>query len=200
MVGNDIVDLHDCDADISSYRPGFDARVFSQAERAAIARRELGEATRWLLWAAKEAAYKAAKQMNADTIYSPRAFEVLCEKRWAEYFMPVRHVSGPFVVVLEPDHERVHAVAARSSSEYGHVIRGVAPCSEPANASQEVRRLACEAIARKLDVPSEGIEVRREGRIPSLYLDAQPLCMSLSLSHHGRWLAFACDLTGHFDG
>ncbi len=119
MVGNDVVDLRDRDADIASYRAGFDARVFSEAERHAIGRGELGEATRWQRWAAKEASYKAAKQSDPRTIFSPRAFEVFCEKRWTEAVVPVQHASGMFVAVLEPARERVHAVAARSARRAG---------------------------------------------------------------------------------
>ncbi len=200
MVGNDVVDLRDRDADIASYRAGFDARVFSEAERHAIGRGELGEATRWQLWAAKEASYKAAKQSDPRTIFSPRAFEVFCEKRWTEAVVPVQHASGTFVAVLEPARERVHAVAARSASEFAHVLRGVAPCSDPARASEEVRALACETVAKHLDVASERIAIHRKARVPLLYLDAQPLEMSLSLSHHGRWIAFACDVGGDVRG
>ncbi len=37
MIGNDVVDLFDRDADSSTYRRGFDARVFTPAERRTIA-------------------------------------------------------------------------------------------------------------------------------------------------------------------
>ncbi len=201
MVGNDVVDIHDVDADITTYSQRFDARVFRDAERAAIERDQLGKTTRWQLWAAKEACFKAAKQEDPSTIFSPRAFEVWFEKRWAETWMPVRHTSGQFLVVLEPGSDRVHALAARAPSDFTYVLRAVVPRGTAEGGSEgdpstQVRQLAREAFAKQLDVDPNRVDITKSGRIPKLRLDGEPLDMSLSLSHHGDWLAYAVETRG----
>ncbi|MDP6980632.1 MAG: 4'-phosphopantetheinyl transferase superfamily protein [Myxococcota bacterium] len=200
MVGNDVVDLHDVDADIATYRDRFDERVFRDEEREGIACDELGRSTRWQYWAAKEACYKVAKQEDPSTVFSPRAFEVHSDLRWAEVFMPVQHTSGQFMVILEPANDRVHALAARNTGDFAHVVRGVAPCDPPAQAGSEVRRLAREAVAKHLDVGVDRVEITRDERIPKLCFDGERLDASLSLSHHGRWVAYACDMKGLANG
>ena len=72
MVGNDIVDLFDPDAQPRSFRPGFDERVFAAEERRAIEQDPNPLARRWAHWAAKEAAYKLARQIDETFVFSPR--------------------------------------------------------------------------------------------------------------------------------
>ena len=79
MVGNDVVDLLDPDSDPATLNPRFDERVLHPEEsRHAEERRafdgEPARALRWRLWAAKEAAYKAVKQIRPETVFSPRRF------------------------------------------------------------------------------------------------------------------------------
>ncbi len=200
MVGNDVVDLRDVDADIATYRDRFDERVFRDDEREAISGDELGRDTRWQYWAAKEACFKVAKQEDASTVFSPRAFEVYSDRRWVETFMPVQHTSGQFMVILEPGRDCVHALAARGASDFAHVLRAVVPCDPSTEAGSEVRRLAREAVAKRLDVAVERFEITRDGRVPKLRLDGECLDTSLSLSHHGRWVAYACDVRGLLNG
>ena len=58
--------------------PRFDARVFCERERALIAS-DATQRVRWVLWAAKEAAYKAAKKLDRATVWAPARFEVTLE-------------------------------------------------------------------------------------------------------------------------
>jgi hypothetical protein len=57
-----------------------------------------------------------------------------------------------------------------------------------------VRSLLCERIAELLGVPASDLEVRRRGRVPFLWLRGERAPVDLSLSHHGDWLGFACEL------
>ncbi len=71
MLGNDVVDLRDPDANPESYRPRFDRRVFDPAELREIVRDPHPLARRWAHWAAKEAAYKLARQVAPDFVFAP---------------------------------------------------------------------------------------------------------------------------------
>src|SRR5437867_200164 len=62
MLGNDLVDLGDADSCAAALHARFDGRVFDPVEREWIAASPHGERVRWLIWAAKESAYKAARK------------------------------------------------------------------------------------------------------------------------------------------
>ena len=76
MVGNDVVDLCDPDADFASFSPRFDERVFAPSERRCIATSADPESCRWRMWSAKEAAYKAVRKTDPTVVFSPRRLEV----------------------------------------------------------------------------------------------------------------------------
>lgn len=88
MVGNDVVDLRDPDSDAGTHPRRFDERVFSSSEqqmlrqsdvsgqRSEFAHRSGSSRLRWRLWAAKEAAFKAARKRDTATVFSPPRFEV----------------------------------------------------------------------------------------------------------------------------
>jgi len=66
--------------------------------------------------------------------------------------------------------------------------------ASPELASRRVRELAVASVARALDLAASGLAVVREGRLPSLAYRGRMLDAALSLSHHGRFAAFACSL------
>jgi hypothetical protein len=193
MVGNDVVDLRDRDAgraDADWVR--FDARVFADSERALVT----GGAprARWRLWAAKEAAYKLARKLDARTVFSPPRFVV---RLGADGAGLVEHGARCFEVVLSETAERVHAVA-RTGRAVGDVAVGLVRLPDghpdrvrPGGPSRAVRRLACDELACRLDVSPADLEVRTRDRIPELWCRGRRAPVDLSLSHHGGWVAFA---------
>ena len=189
MIGNDVVDLRDPETAPDAAHPRFDTRVFAPCERALLAARPREAARRrWMLWAAKEAAYKLVRRLEPRTVFSPRAFRV--DPEAAE----VRLGGQRFVLAIDMDEERVHAVvtlgeaAGRVPALSGVGLAGTAP---PGDAARE---LALRALAPRF---ARGrLAIVRDGRIPRLEDAGWPLPVSLSLSHHGRFVAFAAGLPG----
>ncbi len=194
MIGNDVVDLRDPDAAPTWRTPAFDARVFSPAERAKIAESTDGVRERWLIWTAKEAAFKVARKGDDAAAFIPRRFEVTprpglrARVLWGASSFECQWVSEQgFVHALcflpgadEPNcvgFERVDVAEVEDSS--------------PEALSRAARRLAKQKIARVLAVPEGALEIRKSNRIPFLCLRGQPLAGDLSLSHHGAMVAFA---------
>ena len=198
MIGNDIVDLLDRDADASTYRPGFDARVFTRGERRTIEEAAEPERQRWRLWSAKEAAYKAARRCDPTTVFSPSAFVVELFNAPGQDLEKLRgvvdHLGTRYRVVIGESHRWVHAIATRGAQEIGRVITAVSRNDEPDRRRESfaVRRLARECIARHLDVSTRDLQICREGRVPGFWLRGRRLNLSLSLSHSGGVVAFAC--------
>ncbi len=211
MVGNDIVDLRDRDADPRRPRERFDARVCRPEERVAIRGAADPCRERWCHWAAKEAAYKLVKKRDPDTAFSPVRFRVDLAAEpdtWLERgAAPTSRAGG----VVHGDHRvalsitcadgAVHAIATWSDEGPAGLVHGFerlaagpdAPLT-PAVHSAAARRLARERLADRLGVAVTRLAIAKRGRIPELLLDRAPSGADLSLSHHGGLVAFACRL------
>jgi phosphopantetheinyl transferase (holo-ACP synthase) len=192
MVGNDVVDLCDRDADMATYRGGFDARVFTWDEQMQIDKASESSHQRWRLWAAKEASYKLARRLDSKTIFAPRKFEVQPDVTDAQVM--VIHNDARYFVGFTESSRHIHAVAVCDPSEFQFVIAGVelVKSMNSKDESAAVRAFACGAIAERLAVPRTSLEFRKNARIPQLFIGNEPAGLSVSFSHHGAWIAFAC--------
>lgn len=193
MVGNDVVDLRDPEANPHTLSHRFDERVFCPEERATLSR---SPERRWKLWAAKEAAYKVVVKQELGAIFSPSRFRVSLEEdaragivTWGSGIVPVR-------VHVEDD--AVHAVATSAgcrvvfgSERLAGLARGE---RAPEASSESVRSLATERLAVALGLDPGAIEIRKAGRVPELFVDGSPAPADLSLSHHGDVVGFACEI------
>ena len=90
--------------------------------------------------------------------------------------------------------EHLHAVARGAADPPAAVHSAVARLPALATGSEAVRQLAIARLSRLLAVAPEELAIRREGRIPALWLRGCRSPADLSLSHHGRFVAFACRL------
>ncbi len=201
LVGNDVVDLHDPGSRPGALHARFDARVFTSVERKTLKVLAPSPASqhelRWTLWAAKESAYKVAKKIDSAVRFLPRDFVV---RPIAEGRAVVLHEAGPFDVQLERTDEWVHAVATLSvasapstgslthRSVSGGVERLEAPGADP---SRFVRNLACETLGSWLNVSPGQVQIVAHRGIPIALWRNRRLPVDLTLSHHGRFVAWA---------
>jgi phosphopantetheinyl transferase (holo-ACP synthase) len=187
MVGNDVVDLR-ARVVAGPRHPRFDARVFAPSEHRALRESAAPDALRWSFWAAKEAAYKVVKKLDDTAVWSPRRFVVRLERG------EVEHEGRSIPVRVEADAERVHALATdRAESLPGLHARVAELPAAGADPSEAVRALAREGLAPLLGAEPAALEIAREGRIPVLRLAGRQAPFDLSLSHHGRFVAFAAE-------
>jgi phosphopantetheinyl transferase len=191
MVGNDVVDLRARAVVAGPRHPRFDARVFAPSEHRALRESAEPNALRWALWAAKEAAYKVAKKLDAATVWSPLRFVVSLGPGRAG---SVEHAGRTIPVRIDADAERVHAVASDRAEALAGVRSRVAELPAPdADPSLAVRELAREELAPLLDAEPGALEIARRERIPVLRLGGRDAPFDLSLSHHGRFVAYAAE-------
>jgi phosphopantetheinyl transferase len=190
-VGNDVVDLADPEARLDGLHPRFAARVFTAAERSLLEACGDRQRLHWALWAAKESAYKARKRLEPQTVFSPREFEVelrlLPPTPCATASGRVVHRGDAFDLELQLDAESVHAIVQSRAPAGRRTLSGVgAAGAEPGLAA---RRRAATAIATALNLDPDGLSIA--GRPPVVRYAGRPLDVALSLSHHGRFVAFA---------
>lgn len=191
-VGNDVVDLDDVESRLEGLHPRWSERVFGSAERDALERVAGGERRRlhWALWAAKESAYKARKRRDPEAVFSPREL-VVDLGPWPASGGVARgrvvHRGEAFALEVSVDRGLVHAVATRAGEPRARLVSRVGRAGrEP---SRDARRLAAEAIGADLRLPPARLEL--VGRPPVVRHHDRALEVCLSLSHHGRFVAFA---------
>ncbi len=190
-VGNDVVDLADSETRAVQLHRRFDERVFGNDELAALRASDSTHLLRWAMWAAKESAYKACARLEPDVAFSPRAFAV-------ELAMPRSARAGvakgsmlrdgrSLDLAVEWNEEYVHAIAATRPAREGHRLSKVALANGEARSA--VRSLAVAGIAPILGREPADIEI--VARPPVVRHGSRVVVEDLSLSHHGRFVAFA---------
>lgn len=195
-VGNDVVDLGDPENQPQAIHPRFDERAFTARERRHLADRDTAHRTRWLLWSAKEAAFKAARKLDPGVRFLPRRFTVELE---GEAGATVRHSAGLFDVTFTGAEDWVHAVASVAEGVRGvrtAMVERVRAAAGPGDVSARVRILARERIARLLSVPADEVRIVSCAGIPVARRAGHRLPIDVSLSHHGRFLALALSAAG----
>ena len=191
MIGNDVVDLLHPGVQAGARHVRFDARVFARSERDALRASGAPDRLRWMLWAAKEAAYKVVKKLDPGTVWSPRRFVVELDANLTGHAL---HEGHELPVLVEEDGAHVHAIASDTEPnsdaqrwQVGHLAVG----------EQEglaARALAIAALAPELGVDAGSLRFVKRGRVPILCRGDEPVGVDLSLSHHGSFVAWAADL------
>lgn len=188
MIGNDVVDLGDPDAQPGAPHPRFDQRVFTGAERQALARHREPNLLRWSFWAAKEAAFKLARRLDRSVIFSPAAFAVEWDRPWRGR---VRHRQRMFLVDVRRSGDALHAIGVLDAASWGLVVAEVTQAPGD-DARAAVRALALRLIATTHGWPPEHLSIiRDEHGLPRLHAHGVPQGLGLSLAHHGRFIAVA---------
>lgn len=189
MIGNDVIDLEDLETRPGATHPRFDTRVFTEAERRLLESSDDPGRTRWVVWAAKEAAYKLARAGNRRVVFSPPRFEVVRlepDRAW------VCWRARRFTVDLSVRPAQIHAVARNVGPE--RIVVASACCLRE-DPSRAVRALAVETVAAVLGASPFELRVERaRGEPPVLLRRGRRTGAEISLSHHGRFVAFACEL------
>ena len=222
-VGVDVVDLEDRRCAGKHEDPRFLARILSPAELEAISTTSDAFATLWRIWAAKEAAFKVVSKLEgAPPPFVHAEFEVedaqtetgfgrvvwrgaVIHTHW--HALPGRTVAlgwdglaadeavewgwGAMSVLDPAPHASMEELLARlTERERGPVhSRG----------SALVRLAARAALAAALNVEEARVQIVSsdgpKGRVPpEVLLDGEPAQADVSLSHHGRWLAWGLRL------
>ena len=192
-VGNDIVDLAVAETRLSGLHPRWVERVFGAAERKALDASPSRHLLHWAFWAAKESAYKARKRLDPEAVFSPKEFEVELSPLPAAAGVAVGrvfHRGDVFELEVHLDGASVHAVATSGNDVGARVLRKVeSALGDPGVAA---RRLATTAIGSALGL--DPADLRVVGRPPVATFRDRPIEVGVSLSHHGRFVAFACTL------
>ncbi len=208
-VGNDIVDLAEAENIGKSADRRFCRRVFHDEELAMIAASARPDGILWAIWAAKEAAYKAVSRADPSVCSIPKGYPVFIESRSGQTLSDFRegiaasldgHVKTPrgdlFIQISIADNS-VYAIAAQTVAELKRIVSRVERM-DPAkdDPSVFVRKILLEAAASRLGCNKDDLSVANEKRrphAPFILLRGNRLQAEISLTHDGRFVAFAFD-------
>ena len=218
-IGNDIVDLTHRENRRKSRDRRFVSRVFTAEEQGWIEGSERPDVTLWMLWAAKEAAFKVAGKLKPETAFVPKAYAVtLAHYTPSEGFgegvpsgIPEKSSGAMHGVVVTPagpvnmscffSTDHVHCVAAGKNScpvvpVLSHVRTVERKIDSPAEPSAAVRWEAIHYLASALKVSPYFIRIHRERMLhgygpPRVFMEGRRTDIDISLSHDGRYIAFA---------
>jgi phosphopantetheinyl transferase (holo-ACP synthase) len=197
LIGNDVVDLADPEAAESALHPRFDARAFAPAERARLDASPERATLRWVLWAAKEAAWKAARRSRDPRPFHPAQLRTRLARSGFGGFEGEVTVGGAvFRVRVDVAGGAAHALARAPALAASRLLSALRPLSDPSSdgASEGVRALALDLAAARLALTRSELDVAHTGRLPELRRRGALVGALLSLSHHGRFAAAALAL------
>jgi hypothetical protein len=199
LIGNDVVDLEDEETRLRALHPRFVNRVFTSEEQERIAASRAPRRALWALWAAKEASYKLLKKLDPATLFAHRAFVI---QPWGK----IGPDGDPVGVAryqrlrlriqwrIRADHLHAVALSPTAADGSGEDLRWRSfHWRLRSEHSAVVRADAVGALEAWLGAPRE---LRIVGSRPPRLLQAGAATgVDLSLSHHGRWVAWAAART-----
>ena len=189
-VGNDVVDLDDPETRLDGLHPRWSERVFCAAERKTLDASRSRHRLHWALWAAKESAFKARKRLEPRAVFSPVEFEVELSPLPAAAGVAVGrvvHRDEVFELEVRLNGASVHAVATSEDEAGARVLWKVERTQ--GDPSVTARRLAATSIGSALGLDPTGLRIL--GRPPVATFRDHRIDVGVSLSHHGRFVAFA---------
>ncbi|RME94328.1 MAG: 4-phosphopantetheinyl transferase family protein [Bacteroidetes bacterium] len=190
MIGNDIVDLAVARRESNWQRPRYLNKLFTATEQALIRAAPEAERQVWLLWACKEAAYKAWSTETSRRVFAPKQLRVVAWQQQA---------VGQFTARLATP-RRTYCVQACATTDYVRARTLVAPLLPdwqatfyyPEASTEQVRQfIRCalrNACTQHFHWQGAELSIRSNtlGR-PILYHQGKPTPVYLSWAHHGAW-------------
>lgn len=182
-----MVDLRDPAIAEHHLRARFIERVCEEGEQRSIAGATDPKKMLWTLFAAKEAAYKVAVKLGLEPGFAHRRFVVSPD------LDHVRFEERSFALRVEGNEDWVHAIAGSDAAVLSGVEEGLT-----------ARGPLLRALATELDRDIAELAVERDPRPgswdgfapPRVTDHGAPVDVDVSLSHDGRFVAFAASRNG----
>lgn len=196
MIGNDIVDLACAHRTSNWQRPRFLDKLFTSGEQNLIRAAADPERLVWLLWSCKESVYKIVHRQTGHRFFAPR--KIVCDLLTAQSAtQPARarvtYQGQSFACQSEVGPAFIHTVAFSTATATGFAARTFYLAQPtPRGQRQQVCAGLWEDCQGAGDFSAEALEIRKnEQGIPLLFLAGVQQAASLSISHHGCYVAYA---------
>ncbi len=187
MIGNDIVDLEEARRKSNWQRPRFLDKLFTFHEQQLIQNSGNSFLMVWRLWSMKEAAYKLYTQLQPSRFYNPKQFEcgindLEGKVRYKGFSCYTKTKMTSQYIISE-----ARLVDKAMISESIKIDN-----SSPKQQSDTTKDILLFKISEHYQILKKELKVvKSEFGIPSVYQNSKKLNMSISISHHGNYGAYA---------
>ena len=193
-IGNDIIDLDEA----SKHRPQYYERLKTSSfteDEWLLNDLPPGNDGLWLLWSLKESAYKALVQGDWDgRRFAPRDFDVTSLKQNTNDFIAEISFQDRVVSAITTLQKEFLHTVTQPTNDFT-VLFETFEClsAEYAQQSAIVRERSLHALAEAQQIALSSLEIRKnEDQVPQFFVHDQLMdTVDLSLSHHGRYGAYA---------
>ena len=199
-VGNDVVDLKEPANAGKSKNSRFLKKILTDAEIEFVQNAENPDAALWSHWACKETAYKVIKKSFPDTAFLPRQWQVIFKKSQSKYSDGEVTIPGEERVYIRlfSNLQYVHCIGADALTALDELIWivDVLPEAEKINPSLYLRYCVEQSLAKHFSLNFYQIKIKRtrengELQPPRVYVNGRKTDIDISLSHDGRFVAYA---------
>lgn len=192
MIGNDVVDLNLAFSTTNRNRKGYLQKLFTTPEQAIILNSSDPDKDLWLLWAMKEATYKAhQRRFNLPRSFNPTRFSCeIGERRGTSVYGIVKVETLIYFTKTSVKTDYLHSISS-AEKDIKYIARTMSD-------SSDIRSSVIHKMSELKDLPKEKIIIKKDQNfIPHISLENQLLEQSFSLSHHGRFSAYALALMNY---
>lgn len=199
MIGNDIISLAEVLPHQQALRPGFCDKVCLPEELQALSTFFSTEISIWVLWAAKESAYKVYRQAGGPALFAPKKNKFQLHSIHHSQLRGVTTTpTGDYHsrILVQPEYIMAESWAAQLDQH--QITHKVIPSlgKDYAHQSASLKKKVVEWVAKNLGIPAESLSFRKAPTgMPYLNFEDKPLDITLSLSHHGHF--GLCSILAH---
>lgn len=193
MIGNDIVDLSMGTIGDGERRVRFMKKLFTNDEMDIIESLGKDDKWIWLLWSIKESVYKIVFREEQKTRYAPKSLKCISMSSSGEgiYHAKVDYEGFYFESRSIISREYIHTIASKSLVEIDQSTSEIFTIPSKKNENIINNKIVESVISsKKYELASRLSIIKDKNRIPHLY-DGVDEIGYLSISHHGRFGAFA---------
>jgi hypothetical protein len=194
MIGNDIIDLKAVSAATTNRRQRFLDKICIDSEQEFLYNQQEVDGCIWLLWSMKESAWKAHYRNSSTRKFNPKFFH--CKVH--DFSLNDDLISG--LVSVENklyntssfwNGDLIHTITHSSDSDVSHNFFNFSSENSRVQ-SLEVRNEVCQFISRLFNYPLKFIIIEQnECGVPQIIVNGVNSNIQLSISHHGRFGAYA---------
>lgn len=194
MIGNDIIDLDYARQSSNWQRPGWLQKLFTPAEQQYILQSDDPEFTLWLFWSMKESAYKIIVREEQRRFFAPKQLHctlALCKANLS--IGSVQFQSKTYTTKSTWDMTSIHTIAsAAGKSEPMDLQHQVLVKPKGGEDRNWLYKKIITTLCSEAKFPAGTPRIKKNTLgIPQIFFDSTQQSSILSISHHGRFAAFA---------
>ncbi len=192
MIGNDIIDLKAAASQSDPTRKNYISRIFTEKEQIILKNSEKAVMQVWILWAMKEAAYKAnQRRLDLQRNFNPRKLECIFvdqSSTLVKGIVTVEELEYHSVVSITKEYIHAFATPLQQEDLISDIFIG------PVNLKEEFL-LAFSSLSK---VPKRYLSIQKnQNQVPYIHVKGRRIEQAFSLSHHGNFSGFTLPLMNY---